>query len=466
MPLFAPDNVAAWAAGSWSRKPESPITGFSVDSRRLGKGICFVALKTARRDGHDFLGEAQKAGASAAIVSKANPEVSLPQLVVRDPLTALQSIAREHRRGFKGPVVGITGSAGKTSTKELLALELGREAGDVLATEGNLNNHIGVALTLCRLEPKTHLFAVVEAGISSPGEMEVLAGMIEPDLVIVTLIGPAHLEELGGLEAVATEKAVLAKAVRKNGICIFPSACADYAAFKSIPAARSLVLEETAAAPSGSNEGRMIYRIHHEGDRTSVTLETQGQPSVMTLRRTTDGMARNVALSVCAALRLGIGLADIQRRLVGWRPSQLRGEWASFEGQRVYLDCYNANPASMSDALATFVAVAPADEPRLLLIGCMEELGADSERYHVELGRSLRLRKGDQLVAIGNLAGAIRLGAIEAGNESSQIEIAPTVGTFSARLSAFRGSVFVKGSRRHELEKAFAGAHYAGVSHA
>jgi UDP-N-acetylmuramoyl-tripeptide--D-alanyl-D-alanine ligase len=171
-------------------------------------------------------------------------------------------------------------------------------------------------------------------------------------------------------------------------------------------------------------------------------------------------------MAVCAALRLGVAIEDVQRRLISWRPAQLRGEWAMSEGRRVYLDCYNANPASMADALSTFEAVAPLDEPRLLVLGCMEELGSESERYHLELGRSLRLRKGDQLVAIGSLAGAIRQGALEGGNDDSQIEIGESVGPMAARLSAFRGSVFVKGSRRHELEKAFSGGEYAGVSHA
>ena len=136
------------------------------------------------------------------------------------------------------------------------------------------------------------------------------------------------------------------------------------------------------------------------------------------------------------------------------------------EGRRLYMDCYNANPASMADALDAFNAVAPRDEPRLLVIGCMEELGPEAQRYHVELGRSLNLRKGDHLVAIGSLADAVRQGALEAGGDPGQIEVAGTVGPLSARLAAFRGSVFVKGSRRHELEKAFSGAEIAEAAHA
>jgi UDP-N-acetylmuramoyl-tripeptide--D-alanyl-D-alanine ligase len=177
-------------------------------------------------------------------------------------------------------------------------------------------------------------------------------------------------------------------------------------------------------------------------------------------------MAQNVAMAVCASLRLGVGREAIQRRLHAWRPAPLRGEWRVSEGQRLYLDCYNANPASMADSLGAFTAVAPAGEPRLYVLGCMEELGGDARRYHLELGRSLPMRPGDHAFAIGGLAEAIRLGAIEAGCDPSQVEVVSSVEPVSARLATFRGSVFVKGSRRHELERAFAGARFAEVSHA
>jgi UDP-N-acetylmuramyl pentapeptide synthase len=177
-------------------------------------------------------------------------------------------------------------------------------------------------------------------------------------------------------------------------------------------------------------------------------------------------MSQNAAMAVCAAMRVGVPRKEIERRLLSWCPAPLRGEWRISDGRRLYLDCYNANPASMSDALASFNSVAPSGEPHLLVIGCMEELGAEAQRYHVELGRSLRLRPGDHLAAVGALAGAIRQGALEAGAEPGQIEVAETIGPISARLSAFRGSVFVKGSRRHELERAFAGPEYAEASHA
>ncbi|MEY4938740.1 MAG: hypothetical protein RIQ93_475, partial [Verrucomicrobiota bacterium] len=163
MPAFSPDTLARWTGGRWTARPVSPLTGFTADTRELKTGQVFVAIKTDRRDGHDFLAAAMAAGASAAIVATPDPDVALPQLCVSDPLGAFQAIAREHRRSFAAPVVAISGSAGKTSTKDLLALLLGGEAGGVLATAGNLNNHLGVPLTLTRLDPTAHHFAVIEA---------------------------------------------------------------------------------------------------------------------------------------------------------------------------------------------------------------------------------------------------------------------------------------------------------------
>ena len=468
MAAFDIDCLAAWTGGRWSGRPASAPVGFSVDSRRLLPGQAFVALKSERRDGHDFVGAALKAGASAALVAALDPRIALPQLVVGDPLAALQAVAREHRRLFRGTVVGITGSAGKTSTKELLALLLGGEGAGVLATEGNLNNQIGVALTLCRLDSARHRHAAIEAGISAPGEMRALAGMIDPDIVLVTMVGPAHLAELGGLESVAREKAVLAGSVRRGGICVFPSACEGYASFRSLPVSQCLVVEAVGQLDGGpSPAGRVRFTAAHAAGSTTGAVSLGPPPPVLaTLSRVTDGMAQNAAMAICAAVRIGVHRDEIRRRLLTWRSPPLRGEWRISEGRRLYLDCYNANPASMADALSAFGAVTTGDEPRLFVIGCMEELGPDSQRYHLELGRSLALRKVDRVVAIGRHADAIRQGALEGGCESDQIEIADSIEPLSTRIAVFRGAVFVKGSRRHELEKAFAGTELAEASHA
>jgi UDP-N-acetylmuramoyl-tripeptide--D-alanyl-D-alanine ligase len=430
-----------------------------MDTRQLRAGQVFIALETDKRDGHDFLAAAQAAGASAAIVSKPNAALALPQLVVIDPLTAFQTIAREHRRTFRGPVVGISGSAGKTSTKNLLALLLGGSTGGVLATEGNLNNHLGVPLTLTRLDPAQHTFAVVEAGISAPGEMAVLAHMIEPDVALITLVAPAHLDELGDIEGVARAKSALPASVRAAGVAIFPKQCAGFAAFRELDV-RTMVLEPAEVIrPAEPPKDTVYFAVTQRGESTAVALAYGLPPPLLfTFRRVSDGMAQNAALAICAALWLGVPAAAIQQRIAGWEPAAFRGELRREDGRLLYLDCYNANPASMADALDAFQGLAPANEPRLFVLGGMEELGTEAAMFHRALGRSLRLRPQDFLVVIGDHASAVRTGALENGNRAEQIEVVSSLEPVAARFAGFRGAVFLKGSRRYQLEKVLSAA--------
>jgi UDP-N-acetylmuramoyl-tripeptide--D-alanyl-D-alanine ligase len=451
---FNPEKLAAWAGGRWTRPPALPLTGFAVDSRRVGPRQMFVALKTEKRDGHDFLAGAAAAGAGGAVVSHSVAAADLPQLVATDPLAAFQAIAAAHRREFSGPVVGVSGSAGKTSTKDLLGMLLGQaSAGTVLATEGNLNNHLGVPLTLTRLDPAIHRHAVIEAGIGAPGEMAPLAAMISPDIAIITLVAPAHLAGLGTLEGVAREKAGLAAAVRAGGLAIFPASCLEFAAFRELKV-RALVVTRTAGAlPADRPRGGAFFTVESSGPATRITLAAKGPPAVFSLPSVSDGMTQNAALALCAALELGVAPEVLQARLADWHPGSLRGELRRAGDRLLYLDCYNANPASMADALDAFYSIAPKDEPRLFVIGGMEELGAAADRYHAALGRGLRLRAADFLFVIGEQASAVRRGALAGGADADQIQVVDSIGPIAERLEHFRGAVFVKGSRRYQLEK-------------
>ncbi|MEO6873619.1 MAG: UDP-N-acetylmuramoyl-tripeptide--D-alanyl-D-alanine ligase [Opitutaceae bacterium] len=467
MPTFVPAQLATWTGGRWTAMPASALTGFTMDSRHLSAGQVFVALKTGKRDGHEFLTAAQAAGASAAIVAVANPALTLPQLVVADPLVAFQTIARDHRRTFRGPVVGISGSAGKTSTKELLARLLGGPAGGVLATEGNLNNHLGVPLTLTRLDPATHKFAVIEAGISAPGEMQPLADMIGPDVALITLVGAAHTAELGGLEGVAREKAVLPAAIRPQGVAIFPLQCAQFAAFRDL-GVNQLVLERSATLRAVTQPGHTIqFNVIQRATETMIVIAYGPPPPAMfKLRRVTDGMAQNAALALTAALYLGVPAPTLAARLATWTFPSLRGEIRETDGRLLYLDCYNANPASMADALDTFHAIAPAPEPRLYVIGCMEELGAESAAHHFALGRWLGLRENDRLLVIGTQASDVCSGVLAQADFRRQIQIVSSLEPIAAALTDWPGAVFMKGSRRYQLEKALQGAVAQEAAHA
>lgn len=453
MPRFTPAQLAQWTGGRWTSEPVVPLTGFTTDSRALRDGQIFVALKTSQRDGHDFLVAAHGAGAGAALVAQADRSLALPQLIVADPLTAFQSIAREHRRTFRGPVIGISGSAGKTSTKNLLALLLGGEADGVIATEGNLNNHLGVPLTLTRIDPALHKFAVIEAGISAHGEMAQLASMIEPDVALITLVAAAHTAQLGGVEGVAREKSVLPKSVRAAGVAIFPKSCTQFSAFHDL-SVRTLVIERAEVVrPAEPPKDKVYFAVTQRGDSTAIALAYGPPPPlVFTMCRVTDGMAQNAALAISAALSLGVSKEVIQGRLAAYRPAKLRGELRCEGGRLLYLDCYNANPSSMTDALATFQAIAPATEPRLYVLGCMEELGANAPALHHALGASLNMRSSDQLFVIGTFAHEVCAGVLECDDLSHQIQMVSTLEPVAQALAEWRGAVFVKGSRRYHLE--------------
>ena len=454
MPAFDASLLAEWTAGRWSVPPSAPIHGFTNDSRRLEAGQVFVALKTGRRDGHDFLAAAAAAGASGAIVSRADATAGLPQLVVRDPLLALQAIARAHRRWFSGEVVGVSGSVGKTSTKDLLAQLLGGGSA-VLATEGNLNNFIGVPLTLTRLDPAGHARAVIEAGISEPGEMAPLADMIQPDHAVITLVAPAHLEKMGSLEAIAEEKSLLAAGRRAGGYAVFPASCLAYAAFRALPGPWLVVVDQHSLLPAVAQGTIVTFSAESRDDQTKLALAFNGANGHhFTLRRVSTGMAQNVVLAIALAHQLGVSDESIQRALAHWRPAQWRGEIRRDGPRTLYLDFYNANPASMADALDSFGAMTPA-EPRLYVLGCMEELGPQSEDYHRALGHTLRLRPEDRLFLIGDQAEAVRQGVLDHdGSAGGRVTIVTGLAPVADAIAAFAGAVFLKGSRRYQLESA------------
>ncbi len=465
MPLFSPETLAAWTNGRWTTLPSELVRGFCVDSRAVQPGQVFVALRTDRRDGHDFLAAAAAAGAVAALVSRPVEGVDLAQLVVADPLGALQDIARLHRRAAGVQAIGITGSAGKTSTKNLLARLLG-EPPAVLATEGNLNNFLGVPLTLLRLEPGVTRQAVVEAGINMPGEMRGLATMIGPDHGLVTLVAPAHLERLGSVETVAHEKSELLRWVPAGGLAVFPWAAWAFPSFRHTGA------EALVAVPAGVEPGAPAERarfapftVHHDAERTELVLHGDGFSRRFRLRRVSDGMAQNAVLALLLAAELGVADELLQRRLEGWEPARLRGELRDMGGRQVYLDCYNANPASMADALAIFQQLAPPALPRLYVLGGMEELGAAAADYHRRLGAGLRLRAGDGVFALGPFAAAVEEGMLAAGNARSQIRVAADLEAIRGPLAEFRGAVFVKGSRRYQLESLFSAAPVSAGAH-
>ena len=440
MPNFVPSALATWSDGRWEGHVPVTVAGFGNDTRQLGAGEAFVALRTPRRDGHDFLGDARARGASCAVVSRrvADP---LPQLVVDDTLAGLQRIAAAWRQTLRMPVVGVTGSVGKTSAKEMLRAALGPR---VHATHANLNNTLGVPLTLLRADPALHDAAVVEVGMSEPGELRASARVLAPDVAVVTRVSAAHLAGVGTLAAIAREKSELVRALSPAGEAFLHAATLAHGAFADLlPVCVALCGEEESAPVGVRRIARMRLDAADGGWLLQLVDPELGQLG-LDLGPISRGQADNAALAALAALRAGAKPDRVRTALASWRPLAGRGSVHLVGGRPLYVDCYNASPASLADAADAFVRQTRG--PRLFVIGGMAELGVESERIHREAGRLLPLGPGDSVIGFGGDAPAL---AQACGGRSLDDIVA--VADAIARHS---GPVLIKGSRSHALERA------------
>ncbi len=456
MPEFSAEQLMGWSSGRWFQGRPDLVSGFSIDTRKLRKGDLFVALKTERRDGHDFLESARSRGASGALVSAVNDQVRLPQLEVGDPLGALQNVAASWRRRFPNPVIGITGSCGKTSTRELLAKLLGDTG--VHRTKENSNNQIGVPLTLLEVDPSRHRFAVVEAGSNSPGEIEVLARLIDCNESLITGVAPAHIGNFGTVEKIAAEKAQLGKYTRSDGNVIFPGSCAKFSCFEDFSATSIILVSDSLPEPIPQFNSKVVYwtEYRHTPMNGGCRIELRQPPSFprrFEVPFFSPGMLANAALAIVVATVVGRSDEEISEGLRSWKPPLFRGEFRSHGDQLYYIDCYNANPASMEDAFSAFSLFAPPEKARLYILGCMAELGELSPRLHREVGGRLQLRMEDKAVLLGDDSGHFKEGMIAAGAHESQIKIPDSLEEIDAVLESFRGAVFLKGSRVYRLER-------------
>jgi UDP-N-acetylmuramoyl-tripeptide--D-alanyl-D-alanine ligase len=436
-----------WTGGHWMGVPPKEIEGFNIDTRTLKSGEVFVAIKTERRDGHDFIEAAKALGASAALVSKYQPQVDLPQLVVKDAPSALRELSLQVRIEYSGTVIGVTGSCGKTSTKELLAVLLGEKT---LKTQGNFNNRLGVPLTLLQLRAE-HLQAVIEVGMSTPGEIASLAKILQPKYSIITTVAPVHLEGVPSLEGVAEEKAALAEASSK--LTILPVECFRFSPFTKLktPCLIAGKPEPGRSYPNGSCF--VDFSLDQNERKTDIVLRPKGGSVLsFSVDRTSNGMARNMVLSLLLGLELGLDPHALQTRLESWESTELRCQRDRVGDLDFFIDCYNANPASMRDSLEFFNATTPADRPRFYVLGGMKELGEYTEEYHHELGRSFKLRSVDRLYITGTEMQGFLSGFRVAGRNEEHVRSFSSPSEVSKELRHLEGSVFLKGSRTYALE--------------
>jgi len=440
--------------------PGLAVDGISTDTRNIRPGCCFVALPGERRDGHDFIPAAVAAGARALIVSRRfdNPPVPSPSelaaIEVRDALFALGELARYHRRLFSCPVIGITGSNGKTGTKEMLAEILGVNR-CVLKNKGNFNNLIGVPLTLLELAPE-HETAIVEMGINVPGEMARLVEIAAPTAGAITNIYPAHLEGLGSLDGILSEKGKLWTGLGKKGLAAVNMDDPRLLAFSKKIDARTITYSRgdpsarvRVAGEIEIRDGMSCFRLVLDGDTVPVILPLLGEHQV-----------QNALAAAAMSLALGETAETITLGLSRCRPGPQRMRVHHLaDGRTLVDDTYNANPGSMLAAVRTALA-ASSGKPLVAVLGEMRELGPESALLHYELGCRIGSLPVSRLVTLGRLAAEIAKGAMAAGMPAASCHDAATheeIVTWLRDRSPEEAWILVKGSRGMTMERVVEG---------
>lgn len=370
---------------------DAKVTSLTQDARHIQAGGLYVALVGERFDGHEFLAQAQAGNACGALVKRLNSTLpDLPQIVVAEPLVALQTLANWHRQQFKRPVVAITGSAGKTSCKEMLAAVL-RQQGACCATQGNLNNHIGVPLTLMRLGSEHHS-AVLELGANHAGEIAATAKLVRPDVGLISNASDAHLQGFKNLETVVQTKGELLDFIQPNGTAILNKDDVHYAIWQKRAKVKSLSFGlKNPADVSAKNiiqtETGSQFTLCYLHQTQSVTLPLLGEHNLLN------------ALGVsAAAISLGVSLADIAQGLAQVATVQGRLSWhKGIRQSRLLDDSYNASPASVYAA----IDVLSGFSNNLLVLGELAELGAQAQQIHQQIGAYAKAQGIERVYACG-----------------------------------------------------------------
>lgn len=449
--------IAGATHGQLHGEPLRQARGVSTDSRTIRRGELFVALRGERFDGHRFLAAAAARGAAAAMVSaqgKARRPKGLPLIVVRDTLAALQALGQAYRRRRQTlKVVAVTGSNGKTTTKEAIATVM-NEKKKVVKTQGNLNNHIGVPLSLLRAEPEDEV-GIFELGINHPGEMPPLVQICQPQIGVLTNIGASHLEFFGDKETVAFEKGKLLEALPPDGLAVLN---ADDEWTPSLRArvphngARVTTVGFAAEADVRADnvrweKGKLCFDLHFaDADETPrVWLEAVGKHQIY-----------SALFSAAVAREFGLTPQVIARGLAKLRSLHGRLQPQHIRGVRLLDDSYNANPDSMCAALES-LASWPGARRRIALLGDMAELGAASKPGHRRVGEAAAKARLDLLFVVGPQARWIGEAAQEGGLCAVRyFDRAEQAGCALAQQARRGDAILVKASRAARLEQAIA----------
>jgi UDP-N-acetylmuramoyl-tripeptide--D-alanyl-D-alanine ligase len=422
--------------------------GYSIDSRTIQPGELFFAVKGEKMDGHDFVAQAIEKGAVAAVVSREKQgqlPAALPVIAVDDTLVALQTLATCVRRLWGKPLVGITGSAGKTTTKEAIAHVLATRL-KVHKSEGNFNNHFGLPLMLLKLQPE-HDIAVIEMGMSHAGEITALAKIAQPEVGVVTNVAPVHLEFFDSLAGIARAKYELIESLPATGTAVL-NADDEYVSQFGRDFRGKVVkygMSPTAAIRAENVESRgeqgSAFDIMVGDQRERASLPLVGSHNVL-----------NALAAVAVALDHGFTLHEAVGALNSLSAAEKRGQVVRLGNITVINDCYNSNPkalAAMVDALVTMPA-----KRRIVVAGEMLELGPAGAEMHRESGRHIAEKGIDLLIGVRGLAEQIVAGASAAGTKAEFVPTPEAAGEWLAKNTRDGDVVLLKASRGVKLEKA------------
>ncbi len=449
-------QIATWARGQVVRGDEARVlTGVSTDTRRLKQGDLFIALKGERFDGHDFLAGAAERGAGALVIETHRdtlcdrlPSPSPPVVEVADTTAALAHIARGYRGLFTVPVIAVTGSNGKTSTKDMIATVLG-QVWPVLATEKNYNNHIGLPQTLLQIEPR-HGAAVVELGMSNLGEIAALAQAAQPTIGVVTNVGPVHLETLGSIDRVADAKAELVEALSGDGLAVLNGDDERVRAMAHRTSANVLTY--------GLSEGvdvQAVDVVSRGLDGSRFTLKFRGTEIPIRLNAPGRHLVYNACAAAAVALSLGTDPTVVTEGLAAFRMGEMRLDVSHLvSGITLINDAYNSSPLSVRGALDVLSQTKA--QRRVAVLGDMLELGDLTESAHRQIGADAVNCGVEWLIAVGQQRGLIAAGARSQGLDSERIaEAKDAAEAERIVLQGVRPNdlILIKGSRGVGLER-------------
>jgi UDP-N-acetylmuramoyl-tripeptide--D-alanyl-D-alanine ligase len=442
------------AAGDFPR--EEVAQGYSIDSRTIGKGELFFAVKGERLDGHDYVNAALQKGAAAAVVRKdfgkdfrkdhtQRYPANAPLLAVDDTLIALQTLATATRKLWGKPLVGVTGSTGKTTTKEAIAHILETRM-RVLKSEGNFNNHFGLPLMLLKLEPE-HDLAVIEMGMSHAGEIRALARIAQPEMGVVTNVAPVHLEFFDSIAGIARAKYELLESLPSSGTAVL-NLDDEYVAQFGRDFKGKVVRYGT--KPGADVRAENIQSHGVNGSTFDVVIAETRQPARLPL--VGEHNIWNALAAVAVGLSRGLTLAESVSPLATLTPADQRGQVLKLGNITVINDCYNCNPKALKAMVDTLAGMAA--KRRIAVVGAMLELGPAGEELHREGGRHIANSGIDVLLGVRGLAQAMVESARQAGIRAEFVATPEEAGEWLARETREGDVVLLKASRGVKLEKA------------